>query len=257
MEIEYLMLGAAALFAGFVDAVAGGGGLVQLPALFAVMPETSAATLFGTNKMASIWGTATAASQYLKRVQLPPAVLGVALAAALAGAWFGARTVSALPSSLIRPAVLLLLVAVAVYTFRRRHLGVEHRPRWQGRPALLAAALTGFGLGFYDGVFGPGTGAFLIFIFVRVFGYDFLHASAAAKFVNVATNGAALAYFVAHDNVLWAAAGVMAVCNVTGAVVGSRAALRFGATFVRRVFLGVVVVLIGRLAYDIVRTWGA
>lgn len=257
MEIEYVMLGAAALFAGFVDAVAGGGGLVQLPALFAVLPETSAATLFGTNKMASIWGTATAASQYLKRVRLPPAVLGVALATALGGAWLGARTVSALPSGAIRPAVLVLLVAVAIYTFRRRQFGLEHRPRWHGRRALIAAGATGLSLGFYDGVFGPGTGAFLIFIFVRGFGYDFLHASAAAKFVNVATNGAALAYFVAHDHVLWAAAGMMAVCNVTGAIVGSRAALRFGASFVRRVFLGVVVVLIGRLAYDLVRTWGA
>jgi len=256
MEIEYLMLGVAALFAGFVDAVAGGGGLVQLPALFAVLPETSAATLFGTNKMASIWGTATAASQYLRRVRLPWAMLGAALGMALPGAWLGARTVSVLPPTVIRPAVLLLLVAVAVYTFRRRALGTEHRPRWQGRPALLAGALTGLLLGFYDGVFGPGTGAFLIFIFVRLFGFDFLHASASAKLVNLATNGAALAYFVAHDHVLWVAAGVMAVCNVSGALVGSRAALRFGAPFVRQVFLGVVLLLIGRLGYDVLAAWG-
>lgn len=251
MEPETLFLAAAALFAGFVDAVAGGGGLVQLPALFAVLPETSAATLFGTNKAASIWGTATAASQYVRRVRLPGVMLAAALTAALAGAWLGARTVSALPPGVIRPAVLVLLVGVALYTFRRRELGTTHAPRLTGRAAVVAGAATGLVLGFYDGVFGPGTGAFLVFVYVRVFGYDFLHASAAAKFVNVATNAAALAYFVGHGHLLWPIAGLMAVCNVGGAVLGSRLALRFGAPFVRRVFLLVVCVLIAKLAVDV------
>ena len=257
MESAYLMLGIAALFAGFVDAVAGGGGLVQLPALFAVLPDTAAATLFGTNKAASIWGTATAARQYLARVRLPRAVLAWALMAALLGAWLGARTVSLLPPTLIRPAVLALLVAVAVYTFRRRDLGNAHTPRLQGRVALAAATATGFGLGFYDGVFGPGTGAFLIFVFVRIFGYDFLHASAAAKLVNFATNAAALVFFVGHGHVLWPVAALMAVCNMAGAVVGSRAALRHGAPFVRRVFLCVVCLLIARLAADVAAGWAS
>lgn len=251
MELDYLLLGAAALFAGFVDAVAGGGGLVQLPALFAVLPEAPAATLFGTNKAASIWGTATAASQYVKRVRLPGEVLAAALIAALAGAWLGARTVSALPPEIIRPAVLVLLIAVAIYTFRERELGATHVPRLTGRAATVAAALTGLVLGYYDGVFGPGTGAFLIFVFVRLFGYDFLHASATAKFVNVATNAAALAYFIGHGHVLWPVAALMATCNVAGAALGSRMALRFGARFVRRVFLIVVCVLIARLAADV------
>lgn len=251
MEPEYLLLGVAALFAGFVDAVAGGGGLVQLPALFAVLPESPAATLFGTNKAASIWGTATAASQYLRRVRLPRGPLVAALAAALGGAWLGARTVSLLPTELVRPAVLVLLVAVAVYTFRRRELGATHAPRVTGQRAIAAGVCTGVGLGFYDGVFGPGTGAFLVFVFVRVFGYDFLHASAAAKFVNVATNAAALVFFVGHGHLLWPVAGLMAVCNVGGALLGSRLALRFGAPFVRRVFLGVVSVLIAKLALDL------
>jgi uncharacterized protein len=252
MEPELIFLAAAALFAGFVDAVAGGGGLVQLPALFATLPETPAATLFGTNKAASIWGTATAASQYLRRVRLPPALLLSALPAALLGAWSGASTVSMLPPAAIRPAVLVLLVGVAVYTFRRRELGIAHAPRWRGRRLLPAAVATGLLLGFYDGVFGPGTGAFLIFVFVRLFGYDFLHASAAAKLVNLATNAAALAFFAGHGHLLWAAAGLMAVCNVAGAVIGSRAALRFGAGFVRRVFLGVVALLVARIAWDVV-----
>ncbi len=252
MDLELLFLGAAALFAGFVDAVAGGGGLVQLPALFAVLPDTSAATLFGTNKAASICGTTTAASQYLRRVRLPGAMLATALAGALVGAWLGARTVSALPPEVIRPAVLMLLVGVALHTFRRRELGTFHTPRVKGRAALLAGTVTGLVLGFYDGLFGPGTGAFLVFVYVRVFGYDFLHASAAAKFVNVATNAAALTWFAGHGHLLWPVAGLMAACNVGGAVLGSRLALRFGAPFVRRVFLGVVCVLIAKLAVDVV-----
>ena len=251
MEPEFIFLAAAALFAGFVDAVAGGGGLVQLPALFATLPETPAATLFGTNKAASIWGTATAASQYLRRVRLPSALLLSTLPAALLGAWCGARTVSLLPAAALRPAVLVLLVGVAVHTFRRRELGVAHAPRWLGRSLVPAGIATGLLLGFYDGIFGPGTGAFLVFAFVRVFGYDFLHASAAAKLVNLATNAAALAFFAGHGHLLWAMAGLMALCNVTGALLGSHAALRLGAGFVRRVFLAVVALLIARIAWDV------
>ena len=116
---------------------------------------------------------------------------------------------------------------------------------------MPAGIATGLLLGFYDGVFGPGTGAFLVFVFVRLFGYDFLHASAAAKLVNLATNAAALVFFAGHGHLLWAAAGLMAVCNVAGAIAGSHAALRFGAAFVRRVFLVVVALLIARIAWDV------
>lgn len=255
MPAELPLLAAAALFAGFVDAVAGGGGLVQLPALFAALAEAPAATLFGTNKAASIWGTAAAAGQYLRRVRLPAALLALALPAALAGAWCGARTVSLLPPTAIRPAVLLLLILVAIHTFRRRELGIRHAPRWEGRALMLPAALTGLALGFYDGVFGPGTGAFLMFLFVRVFGFDFLHASAAAKLLNLATNCAALSYFAGHGQVLWQIAVVMAICNVAGALLGSRVALRYGARFVRGVFLAVVTLLIGRLAWESCASW--
>lgn len=251
MELETLLLALAALFAGFVDAVAGGGGLVQLPALFTAFPDTQAATLFGTNKGASIWGTAAAASQYVRRVRLPWPALQMALPMAIIGAWSGARTVSLLDANVIRPAVLLLLIGVAIHTFRRRDLGTRHAPRLQGGIERVAAAATGLSLGFYDGIFGPGTGAFLVFVFVRLFGYDFLHASATAKLINLATNAAALAFFVGHGNMLWGIAAVMALCNVTGAVLGSRAALRYGAPFVRQIFLGVVVVLIARLAVDL------
>lgn len=250
MVFELLILGGFAFLAGLIDAVAGGGGLIQLPALFAVLPETPAATLFGTNKGASIWGTAVAATQYARRVRLPWRMLVPALFGALICGWYGARVVSLVPTTSMRPGVLVALILVAIHTFRRKDLGHHHVPRFIGRHEGWLGLLTGTVLGFYDGIFGPGTGSFLIFIFVRGFGYDFLHASASAKLVNFATNAAALSYFIPHAQILWPIAAVMAIGNISGAMIGSRVALKHGSGFVRLVFLGVVAMLILKLAFD-------
>lgn len=248
MELAFLAL--AALFAGFVDAVVGGGGLIQIPALFAALPGQPPATLFGTNKFSAVFGTANAARRYARRVTMPWRTIVPAATAALACSYLGAAAVAWLPRDLLRPLIFALLVGVAFYTFSRRDLGLAHRPLHAGHSELAYATLLGAGIGFYDGFFGPGTGSFLIFLFVRFFGFDFLHASAAAKVVNVATNLAALAYFVPHGHLLWEAAIVMAVANVVGSVIGSRMALRHGSGFVRRLFLLVVGALIVRFAYD-------
>lgn len=256
MTLELSLLALAAFGAGLIDAVAGGGGLLQLPALFAAYPEAHAATLFGTNKGASVWGTAAAALQYGRRVRLPTACLLGALPAALLCAAAGAALVSQLPAAWLRPGVLIALVLVALYTLRRRELGLTHAPRLSGAQETLAGAALGAGIGFYDGIFGPGTGSFLVFALVRGFGYDFLHASASAKLINVATNLAALALFAGNGHVLWQTAGVMALCNVAGSVVGSRAALRGGAVFVRRLFLLVMGALIAKIAWDLLARAG-
>ncbi|MDH4383084.1 MAG: TSUP family transporter [Gammaproteobacteria bacterium] len=251
MTLELGLLALAGFFAGFVDAVAGGGGLLQLPALFAAYPETHAATLFGTNKAASVWGTAVAARQYGRRVALPWACLKGALPMALIGAWGGAKAVSLLPTAALRPAVLVALIGVGLYTLRRRELGLTHAPRFGPTQELKAGAALGLGLGFYDGIFGPGTGTFLVFMLVRNFGYDFLHASAAAKLINVATNVAALAFFIPAGHWLGQAAVVLAVSNVAGSVLGSRAALKGGARFVRLLFLLVITLLLVKMAFDV------
>ncbi len=245
-------LASAALLAGFVDAVAGGGGLLQLPALLVSYPTQPLGMLFGTNKLASIWGTLAAAGRYAQRVQFSYALLIPAVSAALVGAWCGARAVTLLPMTWMRPSVLVLLCGVAFYTVLSPNLGTQHTPRLQKRQEIAAGIAIAGVLGFYDGLFGPGTGAFLIFLLVRVLGYDFLHASAYAKVINVATNLAALAFFVPHGWVLWATGGIMAACNVTGALLGSHFALKHGSQFIRRIFLGVVATLILKLAYD---TW--
>lgn len=240
----------AAFVAGMVDAVVGGDGLIQIPALFAVLPGVSPGGLFGTNKAASIWGTATASVRYLKRIQLPWATVLPAALSALLCSYVGAMAVSVFPKAWLRPLLLLLLVLVVSHVWRQKQFGQHHAPRFSGLIAMLIALLTGGVIGFYDGFFGPGTGSFLILLFVRVFGFDFLHASAAAKVVNVATNLAALAFFVPHTDWLpWVALG-MALCNVAGALLGSRLALRHGNRLVRQVFLLVAGALILRFAWD-------
>jgi len=252
MDTEFLFvaLGLAALFAGFVDSIVGGGGLIQLPALFAAFPNTMPATLFGTNKLASIVGTTSAAIQYSRRVEIPWRVAGPGAVAALVGSWYGAKAVAYLDPSILRPLILALLVLVAVYTFLRKDLGsVSNEPAHGARSVSIALGVGGV-IGFYDGFFGPGTGSFLIFLFIRLLGMDFLRASVSAKILNVATNLAAISFFVGNVELMWKLAVVMAVCNLTGSILGSRMALKHGTGFVRKMFLAVVTVLILRLAYD-------
>ena len=252
MDIDFIFfaLGLAALFAGFVDSIVGGGGLIQLPALFTAFPGTTPATLFGTNKLASIVGTTSAAIQYSRRVAIPWRVAGPGALAALVGSWYGAKAVAYLDPAILRPLILVLLVLVAAYTFLRKELGaVSNEPEHGTRSAMLAVVIGG-GIGFYDGFFGPGTGSFLIFLFIRFLGMDFLRASVSAKILNVATNLAAIGFFVGNVELMWKLAAVMAVCNLTGSIIGSRMALKHGTGFVRKMFLGVVLVLIARLTYD-------
>lgn len=248
MDLAFLAV--MALVAGFIDAVAGGGGLVQVPALFAALPGEAPATLFGTNKGSSIFGTANAAWRYARRVGLPWDVALPAAAAAFVFSFVGATVVAWLPRDLVRPMVLVLLLAAVVYTLLKPDFGQvagRRPPTERVRPLAL---VVGAVLGFYDGFFGPGAGSLLIFAFVGLFGLDFLRASSAAKVVNFSTNAAALTFFIPAGHILWVAALTMAVFNVLGAWVGARLAIRHGSGFVRWVFLTVTTVLIGKFGYD-------
>jgi uncharacterized membrane protein YfcA len=247
-ELAFVTL--AATLAGFVDAIVGGGGLVLVPALFSAYPAAAPATLFGTNKGAAVWGTAWAAGQYARRVTMNWATLAPAAAAAFAGSFAGAWAVTRVPGEGLRRALPFVLAAVLAYTLARKDLGTAHAPHLGAFAERAAALGIGAVLGFYDGFFGPGTGSFLVFLFVRVLGYDFLHASAGAKLVNAGTNLAALGLFAATGHVWWHVALVMAVGNVVGSVLGARLALKHGARFVRGVFIAVVGALILRTGYD-------
>lgn len=248
--MDLLLVSLASLLAGGIDSIVGGGGLILVPALFAVYPNAAPATLFGTNKSASVWGTSIATVQYSRRVQMRWAVLGPAAGAALVGSFLGAWAVTLIDPGFLRRALPLILLAVLLYTLARKDLGRTHAPRHtRGRETLLAC-LIGAVIGCYDGFFGPGTGSFFIFLFVRLLGYDFLNASAAAKLLNVATNIAAIALFAAKGHVWWHIGLVMAAANVTGSLIGTRLALKHGAGFVRGVFIVVVGALILKTGYD-------
>ena len=250
--MEVLVVSLASLLAGLVDSIVGGGGLILLPALFATFPQAPPATLFGTNKSASIWGTAFATVQYSRRVQLPWRALLPAAAAGLLGSLVGAWAVTQVDPALFRKALPLLLTALLAYTLARKDLGREHAPRYAGRAEALMASAIGLVVGFYDGFFGPGTGSFLVFAWVRLLGYDFLNASASAKLINTATNFSALMLFTWQGHVWWHLALAMALANVAGSLIGTRLALRHGAGFVRQVFILVVLALILKTAWD---TW--
>jgi len=247
---NYVILCIGAFVAGLVDAVVGGGGLVLIPTLFSVFPNMAPATLFGTNKIASVMGTSAAAYNFARKVRIQWAAAAPAALAAFALSFSGAYLVTHNPTDLIRKALPFVLVAVAIYTLKKKDFGQTHAPLLSGGKETLYAVLIGGGVGFYDGVFGPGTGSFLVFLFVRVFGYDFLRASAVSKVVNIATNLAALMWFSYSGHVIWQLGLLMAVFNIGGSLVGTKLAIKHGSGFVRKLFLVVVSALILKTTYD-------
>ncbi len=248
--MDLLLVSIASLFAGFVDSIVGGGGLILAPTLFAVFPTTHPATLFGVNKSASIWGTGAAAFQYAQRVTMPWHALLPAVAVCFAGAMAGAWTVTVISPDFLRKALPLVLVLVLGYTLMRKDLGRHHAPTMGARHEMLAACTLGGVIGFYDGFFGPGTGSFFVFLFVRWLGYDFLHASASAKLLNTASNLAALLLFMAKGHIWWHYVLPLAAANVVGSLLGTRLALKHGSGFVRAAFIVVVSALILKTSYD-------
>ncbi|PHV09110.1 hypothetical protein CSQ96_01020 [Janthinobacterium sp. BJB412] len=253
--VDYLVLGVAAFGAGLVDAVVGGGGLIQIPALFSVFPNMAPATLIGTNKLASIFGTGVAAVSYARRVRIAWSTAAPAAVAALVFAFLGAFVVTRVSPDFMRALLPVVLVAVAVYTFAKKDFGSVHAPMHSGRREQMLALLIGSAIGFYDGFFGPGTGSFLVFLFVRVFGFDFLGASAVAKVVNVACNFSALIWFGYSGHLVWQLGLTMAICQIAGSVIGSRLAMKHGSGFVRKLFLLVVSILIVKTGYDAWMRW--
>jgi uncharacterized protein len=247
---DMIIITLASLLAGFVDAVVGGGGLVLVPTLFSVYPQTAPATLLGTNKAAAIWGTALAARQYAKRVTLRWPTLLPSATAALVGSFLGAWTVTLVSANGLRKALPFILIGVLAYTLLKKEMGRTHAPRFSGRQEMLAGCVIGLTLGFYDGFFGPGVGSFFVFLFVRWLGFDFLNASSSAKVLNTATNLAALVLFSLKGHIWWQVAAVMAVANVVGSLAGTHMALKHGTGFVRAMFIGVVSLLILKTGYD-------
>ena len=253
MVNELILLCLAAFCAGFIDAIVGGGGLLQTPATLLILPHYPVATLLGTTKIPSLAGTTIAAFKYSRHVKFNLKVLTVCAVAAFCAAFSGAFLVSRIDNSVLKPVILVVLILVAIYTYLNKQFGIHQEKNHSVKRQAIMAALFGLVIGFYDGLIGPGTGSFLILVFIAVLGFDFLAASAHAKIVNIATNLAAIAYFSSTGHILFQYAIPMAIFNVAGAFLGTKLALLKGNKFIRIFFLLVVLGTILRFAYDILK----
>ena len=251
MSIEVaLFLAIASGFAGFVDAMAGGGGLIQLPSLIVGLPNKELPLILGTNKVPSIFGTAAAARNYFKNIK-PDIPLTISMMGpAFIGSMGGASLAAAVPKDFFKPFIVCLLIAVAIYTWVKPELGMNENLKYTHKKRLAIVALIGLLIGFYDGIFGPGTGTFLVFFLVSGIGYAFLKASGTAKLVNISTNAGAILSFQLTGHIWWQLGLLLAFANVTGAIIGSRLAIKGGSPLVRKVFLAVTFLLIARVAWD-------
>ena len=251
-----VLLALAALSAGFVDAVVGGGGLIQLPALLLGLPGYAPVHVLATNKLASICGTTTSATTYYRRVRPDPRTFIPLMVLAFAGSAGGAELASHLSADVFQPIVLAALVVVGAWVIFRPNLGGETMLRHGPRRHLVTAMIIGAAIGFYDGALGPGTGSFFVIALVGLLGYSFLESSAKAKLANAATNLAALVVFIPQGAVLWRLALVMGACNIVGGYLGARLAVARGAGFVRGFFIVVVAGFIIRIGGELLGLWG-
>jgi len=251
MSIEVaIFLAIASGFAGFVDAMAGGGGLIQLPALIVGLPNKELPLILGTNKVPSIFGTTAAARNYFKNIKPDIPLTLSMMGPAFIGSMGGASLAAAVPKDFFKPFIVFLLIAVAIYTWRKPELGMNENLKYTHKKRLAIVALIGLLIGFYDGIFGPGTGTFLVFFLVSGIGYAFLKASGTAKLVNISTNAGAILSFQLTGHIWWQLGLLLAFANVTGAIIGSRLAIKGGSPLVRKVFLSVTFLLIARVAWD-------
>jgi len=249
--LHYLLMSLASLSAGFFDAIVGGGGLIQIPALLLLFPQLEPATVLGTNKWIAISGTTVAAWQYARAGHVHWKTLRIPILAAFVGSMMGARLAVYLSASVMRPLVVVLLVAVWVYTWRRKELGMAKRnPAFAHHTELVLTSIA-LVVGIYDGFFGPGTGSFMMFGMTTLLGMDFLRATAHTKVLNATTNLAALVTFAWQGHVQWLLAIPFLLANVLGGWMGSRLAMRRGSPFIRKFFLWAVAAILARLVWDV------
>jgi uncharacterized membrane protein YfcA len=240
-----------AFAAGFIDAVVGGGGLIQTPAALVLLPQFPVATVIGSLKIPSFTGTSLAALQYMRKVRMDWMMLSVMTVIAFVAAYSGSKLLSIVHNDFMKPLLLVILVFVAVYTYNKKNFGIHTEKEHSKKEKLIYSVLISLVIGFYDGFIGPGAGSFLVLAFITLMGFDFLKASANAKMVNLATNLGSILFFVSSGRVLYTIAIPMAVSNAVGGAIGARVAISKGNRFIRIFFLLVVTGTLVRFAYDV------
>ncbi|CAB4741926.1 unannotated protein [freshwater metagenome] len=241
----------AAFSAGFVDAIAGGGGLIQLPALLISFPDREVAEVAGTNKLGSIFGTSAAALNYRRNIKTDPKLLLAMVLPAFIGSGSGSLLATQISTEQLKVAIVVMLVAVFVYTLARPDLGKVEVLKGAAKRQRTVGAVAGLTIGFYDGFIGPGTGTLLMIVLVAALGFAFVGASAIAKVVNVATNFASILVFGISGSIMWVVGLAVGICNLAGGIIGSHVAIRRGSDFVRKFYLVVTFALIVRVLFDL------
>lgn len=244
----WALIAFAALLAGFMDSAVGGGGMILVPTLFTALPNALPATILGTNKISGMGGTGMASVQFARQIKIQWHLVLPSAIAALFAAVLGAYSVSAIPVALFKKGLPPLLILLLFYTLFSKKLGQGKAV--DAEQGVWWAIVFGAACGLYDGVFGPGTGSFLVLLWVRVYGVDFLTGSAHAKIVNLGCNAGALLWFLPNVPVFIGMGLLMMVCNMTGALLGARVTLKYGNDFVRKLLIIVVILLICRTSYD-------
>lgn len=251
MEVTIILLCVVAFLAGFIDAVVGGGGLIQTPVGLILLPNLPVSTVIGTLKLPSFSGTFFAAVQYLKNVVIHWRLLILMMILAVPSAFLGSTLLTYVSNDFMKPLLLVILSLLFVYTFAKKNFGQKMERNQSARKQIFNAVLISIIVGFYDGFIGPGTGSFLVLAFIALVGFDFLHASANAKMVNLATNFGSICLFAIKGKIIWHIALPMAVCNGLGGLVGAKLAISKGNKFIRIFFLIVVIGTLIRFAYDV------
>lgn len=246
------LLAVAAFTAGFIDSVVGGGGLIQTPFLLITFPQMPLPVLFGTNKIAALAGTSISAFKYSQKIKFNFRLLFVIAACCFISSFLGARLVSLIDSNTLKPVILVILIAIAIYTFIKKNLGSVQTKELSLSRQMVYGGLVGLVVGFYDGFFGPGTGSFFVLGFVIILGFEFVKASAYAKVVNCITNISALIVFIREGYFILDLAILMAIFNIIGSYIGSAMALKKGNDFVRVIFLVIVSIMILKYGYDVI-----
>ncbi|WP_066569314.1 sulfite exporter TauE/SafE family protein [Snodgrassella sp. CFCC 13594] len=255
MDIHIWWLLAIGFAAGLMDAAVGGGGLLQIPGLFNTLPaHTSVPQIMGVNKFASANGTLMATIQFVRRIRVPWKMLLPAAVLAFVFSYVGAKLVAYIPTAWMKPAILIILLVMVVYTFCKKDLGQVVRTEKLTQKENALGLLFGALIGFYDGVFGPGTGSLLAFIYVRFYAFDFVTAIASSKIINLTTNLAALTFFIPHGYVVWQWAIPLAIANFSGGLIGARLAIKGGSSWLRYGFMLLLCIMIGRFIWELWRS---
>ena len=246
-----ILLCIASFIAGFVDAIVGGGGLIQTPAALILLPAQSVATIIGTLKIPAFSGTSIATYQYLKQVKINWKLFFVMAIVSFTFAYLGSSLLNVTQNDFMKPLLFVILILLLIYTYFKKDFGQFQSSNLSVKKQYVYAIIISIVIGFYDGFIGPGTGSLLIMAFIAVLGFDFLKANIYAKLVNLATNIGSITLFVLKGKIIWAVAIPMAICNVTGSWLGARLAISKGNGFIRVFFLIVVGLALLRFGYDV------